>query len=105
MSTKGEEMIDWGFGSLILLVTGSEGKLMVMGGRHPTSYELVKDVFVYEFTFWRWRRGKDMPETWSFFASGELGGQIIIAGGHDGSNLGSREAPSRSTWGRVSGGN
>ena len=86
---------------LFCQVTGSKGKLVVMGGWYLTSYEPVKDIFVYEFTFRQWRRGKDMLETRSFFAAVELGGQIIIVGGHDGSNLGSREAPSRSTWGRV----
>ena len=37
------------------------------------------------YTFRWWRRGKDTLETRSFFDAGELGGQIIIAGGHDGS--------------------
>lgn len=77
---------------LFCQVTSSEGKLVVMGGWHPTSYEPVKDVFVFEFTFRRWRRGKDMPETRSFFAAGELGGRIIIAGGHDGSKNALRSA-------------
>jgi hypothetical protein len=83
--------------SLFYQVIGLKGKLAVMGGWYPTSYEPMKDVFVYEFTFRRWRKGKDISETWSFLTAGELCGQIIITGGHDGSNLGLREASSRST--------
>lgn len=68
---------------LFCQVTSSEGKLVVMGGWDPVSYDPVKDVFVYEFTSRRWRKGKDMPEKRSFFAAGELGGRVLIAGGHD----------------------
>ena len=68
---------------LFCKVTSSEGKLVVMGGWNPVSYEPVKDVFVYEFTTQQWRKGKDMPENRSFFAAGELGGRVFIAGGHD----------------------
>jgi hypothetical protein len=77
---------------LFCRVTSSEGKLVVMGGWDPTSYEPLKDLFVYEFTTRRWRRGKDMPETRSFFAAGELDGRVIIAGGHDGSKNALRSA-------------
>ncbi|XVE75783.1 hypothetical protein DITRI_Ditri12bG0120300 [Diplodiscus trichospermus] len=63
--------------------TSSEGKLVVMGRWDPTSYDPVKDVFVYKFTSQRWRQRKQMPETRSFFAAGELGGRVIVAGGHD----------------------
>ncbi|GAV86137.1 Kelch_1 domain-containing protein [Cephalotus follicularis] len=64
-------------------VTSSEGKIVVMGGWDPASYDPVCHVFVYEFTTRRWRQGKDMPRNMSFFASGELNGRIIVAGGHD----------------------
>ncbi|CAN6586638.1 unnamed protein product [Malus baccata var. baccata] len=64
-------------------VTSSEGKLVVMGGWDPSNYQPIRDVFVYEFTTQRWTRGKDMPETRSFFAACELNGRIYIAGGHD----------------------
>lgn len=68
---------------LFCRVVSSEGKLVVMGGWDPSSYDPVKDVFVYEFTNRRWRQGKDMPEKRSFFAAGELNGKVIVAGGHD----------------------
>lgn len=77
---------------LFCQVTSSEGKLVVMGGWDPKTYEPLKDVFVYEFTTRRWRRGKDMPETRSFFAAGESDGRVIVAGGHDGSKNALRSA-------------
>ncbi|KAK6244022.1 hypothetical protein QUC31_010431 [Theobroma cacao] len=68
---------------LFCQITSSEGKLVLMGGWDPTSYDPVRDVFIYEFTTQRWRQGKQMPETRSFFAAGELNGRVIVAGGHD----------------------
>ncbi|XP_022743672.1 F-box/kelch-repeat protein At2g44130-like [Durio zibethinus] len=68
---------------LFCQITSSEGKLVLMGGWDPTSYDPVRDVFVYEFTTQRWREGKQMPETRSFFATGALDGRVIVAGGHD----------------------
>lgn len=68
---------------LFCQVTSSEGKLVVMGGLDPASYQPVKDVFVYEFTTQRWTKGRDMPEVRSFFAAGELNGRVYVAGGHD----------------------
>ncbi|KAF6155238.1 hypothetical protein GIB67_019764 [Kingdonia uniflora] len=61
-----------------------EGKLVVMGGWSPVSWEPVKDVFVYDFTMRRWRQGKDMPSKRSFFATAAaLDGRVYVAGGHD----------------------
>lgn len=68
---------------LFCRVTSSEGKLVIMGGWDPKIYEPLRQVFVYEFTTRQWRRAKDMPDNRSFFAAGELNGQVIIAGGHD----------------------
>lgn len=68
---------------LFCQVASSQGKLVVMGGWDPASYQPVSDVLVYEFTTQRWSQGKKMPDTRSFFAAGELNGRIIIAGGHD----------------------
>ncbi|XP_022766862.1 F-box/kelch-repeat protein At2g44130-like [Durio zibethinus] len=68
---------------LFCQITSSEGKIVVMGGWDPTSYDPVRDVFIYDFTSQKWRQGKQMPETRSFFATGELDGRIIVAGGHD----------------------
>ncbi|KAB5519563.1 hypothetical protein DKX38_023882 [Salix brachista] len=68
---------------LFCQVTSSEGKLVLLGGWDPVKYEPLSQVFVYEFTTRQWKRGKEMPENRSFFAAGELNGQIIISGGHD----------------------
>ncbi|KAL5545603.1 hypothetical protein UlMin_005290 [Ulmus minor] len=77
---------------LFCQVASSEGKLVVMGGWDPASYEPVRDVFVYEFTTREWRRGKDMPGPRSFFAAGEIDGRIFVAGGHDESKNALRSA-------------
>ena len=37
-----------------------EGKLVLMGGWDPASYNPVTDVFIYDFTTHRWRCGKDI---------------------------------------------
>lgn len=60
-----------------------EGKLVVMGGWDPASYEPVTDVYVYDIGMQRWRQGKDMPAKMSFFAAGSYAGRVYIAGGHD----------------------
>ncbi|CAK8578513.1 unnamed protein product [Lathyrus sativus] len=60
-----------------------EGKLVVMGGWNPASYEPLTAVFVYDFRTNLWRRGKDMPEKRSFFAAGSGQGRVFVAGGHD----------------------
>ncbi|GMN55965.1 hypothetical protein TIFTF001_025077 [Ficus carica] len=68
---------------LFCQLASSEGKLVLMGGWDPASYDPVRDVFVYDFTTRRWRQGRDMPEARSFFAAGEVGGRVFVAGGHD----------------------
>ncbi|TYG54036.1 hypothetical protein ES288_D09G157100v1 [Gossypium darwinii] len=68
---------------LFCQIASSEGKLVVMGGWDPSSYDPVRDVFIYDFTTQRWGQGKQMPETRSFFAPGGFEGRIIVAGGHD----------------------
>ncbi|KAA8518329.1 hypothetical protein F0562_015788 [Nyssa sinensis] len=68
---------------LFCQVASSEGKLVILGGWDPVSWEPVKDVFVYEFTTRRWRQCKDMPSSRSFFAAGAVDGRVFIAGGHD----------------------
>ncbi|KAK6925793.1 Kelch repeat type 1 [Dillenia turbinata] len=64
-------------------LASSEGKLVLMGGWNPVSYEPVRDVFVYDFVSRLWRQGKDMPSKRSFFAIGALDGRVYVAGGHD----------------------
>ncbi|KAG6605867.1 F-box/kelch-repeat protein, partial [Cucurbita argyrosperma subsp. argyrosperma] len=66
-------------------IASTEGKLVVMGGWNPETYDPIVDVFVYDFTRCAWRKGKDMPSERSFFAIGASDGRIYIAGGHDGS--------------------
>ncbi|XP_031248980.1 F-box/kelch-repeat protein At2g44130-like [Pistacia vera] len=68
---------------LFCQLAGCEGKLVVMGGWDPVSYDPVCDVFVYEFAMQRWRKGKDMPMKMSFFAVGSHSGRVYVAGGHD----------------------
>ncbi|KAK6941968.1 F-box domain [Dillenia turbinata] len=68
---------------LFCRVTSSEGKLVLIGGWHPVSFEPVRDTFVYEFTSQCWRKCKDMPSIRSFFAIGSVQDKVFIAGGHD----------------------
>ncbi|XP_058205505.1 F-box/kelch-repeat protein At1g80440-like [Rhododendron vialii] len=68
---------------LFCQVVSSEGKLVVMGGLDPTSWEPVRDVFVYEFTTGSWTRRRDMPSCRSFFAAAAVDGVVFVAGGHD----------------------
>ncbi|KAM7278941.1 hypothetical protein ACFE04_006075 [Oxalis oulophora] len=68
---------------LFCQLASCEGKLVVMGGWDPTSYEPVREVFVYDYTTSRWRIGKEMPSKRSFFAVGVDSGRVYVAGGHD----------------------
>ncbi|XP_071690435.1 F-box/kelch-repeat protein At2g44130-like [Rutidosis leptorrhynchoides] len=68
---------------LFCQVASTEGKLIIMGGWDPTSWEPLRDVFVYEFTTRRWTHRVDMPSTRSLFAVGAYNGKVYVAGGHD----------------------
>lgn len=68
---------------LFCQVASSEGKLVVLGGWNPVSWEPLRDVFVYEFTTRKWTQRMDMPSTRSFFAAGACDGKVYVAGGHD----------------------
>ncbi|KAI9195157.1 hypothetical protein LWI28_012287 [Acer negundo] len=68
---------------LFCQLAGCEGKLVVMGGWDPVSYDLVTGVFIFDFAMRQWRRGKDMPAKMSFFAAGSYAGRVYVAGGHD----------------------
>ncbi|KAJ0840337.1 putative kelch-type beta propeller [Helianthus annuus] len=70
-------------GYLFCQVASCEGKLIVMGGWDPASWEPLRDVFVYEFTTRKWTQRVDMPSTRSFFASSAYNGNVYVAGGHD----------------------
>ncbi|KAL8162282.1 hypothetical protein V2J09_013771 [Rumex salicifolius] len=64
-------------------ITSSQGKLIMMGGWDPETYDPVTDLFIYDFRAKKWARGRDMPEKRSLFAIGSVNGRVIIAGGHD----------------------
>ncbi|KAF5735711.1 Galactose oxidase/kelch repeat superfamily protein [Tripterygium wilfordii] len=68
---------------LFCQLASCEGKLVVMGGWDPDSYNPITDVWVYDFATQRWTRGKDMPSKRSFFAIGAFAGRVYVAGGHD----------------------
>ncbi|KAK3019408.1 hypothetical protein RJ639_004658 [Escallonia herrerae] len=68
---------------LFCQVASTEGKLVVMGGWDPASWDPVRDVFVYEFATRRWTQRREMPAKRSFFAVGASGGRVYVAGGHD----------------------
>lgn len=68
---------------LFCRLIGVDGKLVVIGGWDPASYRPVEDVFVYDIAAEKWRQGKEMPATRSFFSAVECGGEIFVAGGHD----------------------
>jgi len=58
-------------------------KLFMIGGWHPSQWEAMKSVFIYDFPSRTWRRGADMPRVRSFFAcSISPDGLIYVAGGH-----------------------
>lgn len=68
---------------LFCQVASCDGKLVLMGGWDPASYEPLTAVFVYDFRTSVWRRGRDMQEKRSFFAIGSGMGRVYVAGGHD----------------------
>lgn len=68
---------------LFCQVASCEGKLVLMGGWDPDSYDPVTRIFVFDFVTRQWKQGKDMPSKRSFFAIGGLKGRVYVAGGHD----------------------
>ncbi|KAK1266736.1 F-box/kelch-repeat protein [Acorus gramineus] len=77
---------------LFCQVAGAEGRLVVLGGWDPVSWEPLRDVWVYDFRLGSWRRGTDMPCARSFFAVGAVRGVVFVAGGHDASKNAMRTA-------------
>ncbi|KAL4283050.1 hypothetical protein GQ457_16G024300 [Hibiscus cannabinus] len=77
---------------LFCQLASCDGKLVVMGGWDPVSYNPVPDVFIYDFMTRQWRQGKDVPSKRSFFAIGACSGRVFIAGGHDENKNASRTA-------------
>uniref|UniRef100_A0A0D6R9I4 F-box domain-containing protein n=1 Tax=Araucaria cunninghamii TaxID=56994 RepID=A0A0D6R9I4_ARACU len=59
-------------------------KLVLIGGWHPSKWEAMRSVFVYDFSSGSWCQGADMPTLRSFFAcSVSPDGRVYVAGGHD----------------------
>lgn len=67
-------------------------KIVLLGGCDPSSWAVLKCVYVYDFSVGKWRKGSDMPSSRSFFACAALNGTVVIAGGHDGSKNALRSA-------------
>jgi hypothetical protein len=60
-----------------------DGKLIVVGGWHPWTWEALRCTYVFSFSTQNWSRGADMPRVRSFFACAVMGGSVFVAGGHD----------------------
>ncbi|GLJ04650.1 hypothetical protein SUGI_0000610 [Cryptomeria japonica] len=60
-------------------------KLILIGGWHPTHWEAMNCVFIFDFSSGKWRQGADMPTVRTFFACtvSPSDGLIYVAGGHD----------------------
>lgn len=59
------------------------GKLVVVGGWNPATWETLRSIYIFSFTSWTWKRGANMPTTRSFFACAAVGNFIYVSGGHD----------------------
>ncbi|CAK9198931.1 unnamed protein product [Sphagnum troendelagicum] len=69
---------------LFCRLVGVKGKLVVLGGWDPVTWETLRSVYVYHFSSQSWRRGADIPSTRSSFACGVLNDRyVFVAGGHD----------------------
>ncbi|KAK4788912.1 hypothetical protein SAY86_020231 [Trapa natans] len=70
---------------LFCQLASCDGKLVVMGGWDPVSYDPLTDVYVYDFTSCRWEKRAPMPARCSFFAAAgsSIDGRVYVAGGHD----------------------
>ncbi|KAJ3671552.1 hypothetical protein LUZ60_007631 [Juncus effusus] len=64
-------------------IVGSDGKLVVIGGWHPTTLQPIPDVWVMEASTRRWHKGKPMRIGRSLFACASDGKRVFVAGGHD----------------------
>ncbi|KAJ8448555.1 hypothetical protein Cgig2_012199 [Carnegiea gigantea] len=64
-------------------VASSEGKLVIMGGWDPVSFNPMSHVFICDLMTRKWKKGQDMPAKRSLFAIGAINGRILVAGGHD----------------------
>lgn len=69
-------------------VLGMNGRLVLMGGWHPTTYEALRNVYMFNFSTQTWKRCADMPRGRSFFACEAIGNRVYVAGGHEDSKNG-----------------
>lgn len=61
----------------------ASGKIVLMGGWDPTSFDSVSDVYVVDLVTGRASRGAPMTPARSFFACAVVGTLVYVAGGHD----------------------
>lgn len=59
------------------------GKLIVLGGWNPSTYETLQSVYIYNFVTQTWSRKAPMPTSRSFFACSVVENYVFVAGGHD----------------------
>ncbi|KAL3519104.1 hypothetical protein ACH5RR_021693 [Cinchona calisaya] len=55
---------------------------IVMGRWNPVSYDVVRDIFMFDFMTRLWTQGKDMPWKRSFFVVGAIGRKVYMVGRH-----------------------
>lgn len=80
------EYRQWGL-PLFCRFAAVSGRLVVVGGWNPATWETLRSVYVFSFSSWRWERGTNMPSTRSFFACAAVGDYIFVAGGHDNTKM------------------
>ncbi|KAG0560275.1 hypothetical protein KC19_10G167700 [Ceratodon purpureus] len=69
-----------------------DGKLFVLGGWNPATYETLQTVYIFNFVTQTWSRGAPMPTSRSFFACAAVDNYIFVAGGHDNSKTALKSA-------------
>lgn len=80
------EYRQWGL-PLFCRFASVSGRLVVVGGWNPATWETLRSVYVFNFSSWTWERGADMHSTRSYFACAAVGNYVFIAGGHDNTKM------------------
>lgn len=70
----------------------TDGKLIVLGGWNPVTYETLQTVYVFNFVTQSWSRGASMSTSRSFFACAAMEKLVFVAGGHDNSKTALKSA-------------
>ncbi|KAI4383664.1 hypothetical protein MLD38_009473 [Melastoma candidum] len=69
---------------LFCQLASTDGKLLMLGGWDPVTYDSLRRVYLHDFVAGEWQRCADMPGMRTFFgATGADGGRVFVAGGHD----------------------